>query len=340
MYETGAGGSAPKHVQQFQKEGHLRWDSLGEDLARVTRNSLALVLAKTLEQATTKFLDANKNPGRKVKQLDNRGSHFYLALYWAQALAAQTDSPELKAQFTWVAAELEANETGIVRELIDCQGPPVDIGGYYDPDTEKLEKAMRPSATFNAILENINAGPVVEVGADEHPAMQDIQREMKIMYTLTDEAPMLATYALLPIIRAFTQKSGVEVELRDISVAGRVIAAFPDKLPKDQVKPDELADLGELSKTPAANVVKLPNISASIPQLKECIAELQSHGYDVPDYPEEPSNDEEKATKAKYAKILGSAVNPVLREGNSDRRAAVPVKDYEKATKAKYAKIL
>merc|ERR1719323_2723395 len=339
MYETGAGGSAPKHVQQFQKEGHLRWDSLGEylamavsleDLARVTRNSLALVLAKTLEQATTKFLDANKNPGRKVKQLDNRGSHFYLALYWAQALAAQTDSPELKAQFTRVAMELEIAEAGIVGELIDCQGPPVDIGGYYDPDTEKLEKAMRPSATFNAILENINAGPVVEVGADEHPAMQDIQREMKIMYTLTDEAPMLATYALLPIIRAFTKKAGVEVELRDISVAGRVVAAFPDKLPKDKVKPDELADLGELSKTPVANVVKLPNISASIPQLKECIAELQSHGYDIPDYPEEPSNDEEKATKTKYAKILGSAVNPVLREGNSDRRAAVPVKDHAK----------
>merc|ERR1719350_1691337 len=163
MYETGAGGSAPKHVQQFQKEGHLRWDSLGEylamavsleDLARVTRNSRALVLAKTLEQATTKFLDANKNPGRKVKQLDNRGSHFYLALYWAQALAAQTDSPELRAQFTRVAAELEANETGIVRELIDCQGPPVDIGGYYDPDPEKLEKpcGRAPPSTLSLRL--------------------------------------------------------------------------------------------------------------------------------------------------------------------------------------------
>merc|ERR1711879_245076 len=161
MYETGAGGSAPKHVQQFQKEGHLRWDSLGEylalgvsldDLATMTKNPNAKVLAKALEQATAKFLDANKNPGRKVMQLDNRGSHFYLALYWAQALAAQDESPELKAQFTRVSSELEANEQVIVNELINCQGSPVDTGGYYDPDPEKLEKAMRPSAIFNAIL--------------------------------------------------------------------------------------------------------------------------------------------------------------------------------------------
>uniref|UniRef100_A0A6U6VWK9 Isopropylmalate dehydrogenase-like domain-containing protein n=1 Tax=Zooxanthella nutricula TaxID=1333877 RepID=A0A6U6VWK9_9DINO len=152
----------------------------------------------------------------------------------------------------------------------------------------------------------------------------------KIMYTLTDEAPMLATYALLPIIRAFTQKSGIEIELSDISVAGRVIAAFGDRLPSDKVQRDELAELGALAKTPMANIVKLPNISASIPQLKGCIAELQQKGYQVPDYPEDPKNAEEQEIRARYAKVLGSAVNPVLREGNSDRRAATAVKNYAK----------
>jgi len=161
MYETGAGGSAPKHVQQFQKENHLRWDSLGEylalavsleDLATMTKNPKAKVLAEALNKANGKFLDANKNPSRKVKQIDNRGSHFYLALYWAQALAEQSENAELKSQFTRMAAELESNEELIVDELIKCQGPSVDIGGYYDPDPEKVEKAMRPSAIFNAIL--------------------------------------------------------------------------------------------------------------------------------------------------------------------------------------------
>jgi isocitrate dehydrogenase len=151
-----------------------------------------------------------------------------------------------------------------------------------------------------------------------------------VMYTLTDEAPMLATYALLPIVRAFTQKAGINVELRDISVAGRVVASFQDRLPESLRQDDELAALGELAKSPAANIVKLPNISASIPQLKGCIAELQGKGYTLPNYPDEPKNDEEREIKAKYAKVLGSAVNPVLREGNSDRRAAVPVKNYAK----------
>jgi len=151
-----------------------------------------------------------------------------------------------------------------------------------------------------------------------------------VMYTLTDEAPALATFALLPIIRAFTQKAGINVELRDISVAGRVIASFSDKLPENLRQDDELAALGELAKSPAANIVKLPNISASIPQLKACIAELQGKGYTLPSYPDQPKNDEEKEIKAKYAKVLGSAVNPVLREGNSDRRAAIPVKNYAK----------
>merc|ERR1712086_459465 len=161
MYETGAGGSAPKHVQQFAKENHLRWDSLGEylalavsieDLAKMTKNPQAKVLASALSTATSKFLDANKNPGRKVKELDNRGSHFYLALYWAQALGAQDENKELKSQFQRVAKELEANEQNIVDELVACQGVSVDMGGYYDPDPEKLDKAMRPSAVFNAIL--------------------------------------------------------------------------------------------------------------------------------------------------------------------------------------------
>mmetsp|Transcript_48948 Transcript_48948/g.106422 ORF Transcript_48948/g.106422 Transcript_48948/m.106422 type:complete len:1168 (-) Transcript_48948:147-3650(-) len=161
MYETGAGGSAPKHVQQFVQENHLRWDSLGEylalavsleDLAMKTQSLKTKVLAEALDAATSQFLNANKNPGRKVKQLDNRGSHFFLALYWAQALAAQNKSPELKSQFTKVASELQANETRIMNELIGCQGVPVDIGGYYHPNPVKIEKAMRPSAIFNAIL--------------------------------------------------------------------------------------------------------------------------------------------------------------------------------------------
>ena len=153
----------------------------------------------------------------------------------------------------------------------------------------------------------------------------------KIIYTYTDEAPALATYSLLPIIQAFTRAAGVVVETRDISLAGRILASFPDRLPPDRRKSDDLAELGRLAKTPDANIIKLPNISASIPQLKSAIKELQQQGYPVPDYPEEPRNDEEKAIKAAYAKVLGSAVNPVLREGNSDRRVATSVKEYAKS---------
>ncbi|MEE9614393.1 MAG: NADP-dependent isocitrate dehydrogenase [Thermodesulfobacteriota bacterium] len=152
----------------------------------------------------------------------------------------------------------------------------------------------------------------------------------KICYTKTDEAPALATCSLLPIIRTFTEGSGISVETRDISLAGRILAHFPEKLTEDQKIPDELAALGELAKTPEANIIKLPNISASIPQLKAAIKELREHGLDIPDYPAEPKNDAEKEIKARYAKVLGSAVNPVLREGNSDRRAAVAVKEYAK----------
>ncbi|MDH5681832.1 MAG: NADP-dependent isocitrate dehydrogenase [Spirochaetota bacterium] len=152
----------------------------------------------------------------------------------------------------------------------------------------------------------------------------------KIIYTKIDEAPALATYSFLPIIQAFAGPAGVTVELRDISLAGRIIANFPDNLTADQKIPDELTAMGELAKTPEANIIKLPNISASIPQLKEAIKELQGKGYKIPDYPENPKNDAEKEIKERFSKVLGSAVNPVLREGNSDRRAAVAVKEYAK----------
>jgi isocitrate dehydrogenase len=153
----------------------------------------------------------------------------------------------------------------------------------------------------------------------------------KIIYTLTDEAPALATYSLLPIIQAFARAGGFRVETRDISLAGRIVASFPDALAPAQRQSDDLAELGEIAQTPEANIIKLPNISASVPQLQAAIKELKQQGYAVPDYPEEPKNDEERAVKARYAKVLGSAVNPVLREGNSDRRVAAPVKQYAKA---------
>lgn len=150
----------------------------------------------------------------------------------------------------------------------------------------------------------------------------------RITWTKIDEAPALATYALLPIVRAFARGTGVDIDLRDISLAGRILAAFPDRLREDQRVPDELAALGELARTPAANIVKLPNISASVPQLREAIAELQGLGLDVPDYPAEPADDAQRAIRARYAGVLGSAVNPVLREGNSDRRPAASVKRF------------
>lgn len=151
-----------------------------------------------------------------------------------------------------------------------------------------------------------------------------------IVYTITDEAPALATRSFLPIVEAFTKAAGIEVETRDISLAGRILAAFPENLTEDQKQNDDLAYLGDLAKTPEANIIKLPNISASIPQLNAAIKELQSQGYNIPNYTSEPKNDEEKDIKARYAKILGSAVNPVLREGNSDRRVADAVKNYAK----------
>jgi isocitrate dehydrogenase len=153
----------------------------------------------------------------------------------------------------------------------------------------------------------------------------------KIFYTLTDEAPLLATYSFLPIVQAFTATSDIEIETRDISLAGRILSNFPEFLKEDQKVADALSELGQLANTPEANIIKLPNVSASMPQLKTAIAELQSHGYAVPNFPDEPTNESEIAIKAKYSKVLGSAVNPVLREGNSDRRAPKAIKNYAKA---------
>jgi isocitrate dehydrogenase len=164
LFETGAGGSAPKHVQQFQEEGYLRWDSLGEflalaasleHLAKASNNQVAKILADTLDQANAKFLESNKSPARKVGEIDNRGSHFYLALYWAQALAAQTQDKKLAERFTKIAKDLGDNEAKIDGELLAAQGKPVDIGGYYRPDDAKASKAMRPSPTLNAIVDAI-----------------------------------------------------------------------------------------------------------------------------------------------------------------------------------------
>lgn len=152
----------------------------------------------------------------------------------------------------------------------------------------------------------------------------------KIIYTETDEAPRLATYSLLPVIKAFTKAAGVSVETRDISLAGRIISQFPDYLTEQQRQSDALAELGEMAKTPEANIIKLPNISASIPQLTACIKELQQQGYQLPDYPFDPQTDEEQDIRSRYDKVKGSAVNPVLREGNSDRRAPSAVKNYAK----------
>ena len=160
----------------------------------------------------------------------------------------------------------------------------------------------------------------------------------KIMWTITDEAPALATYALLPIIKRFTEPVGINIEPADISVAGRILANFPEFLTPSQRTPDTLSALGELAKTPRANIVKLPNVSASIPQLNEAIAELRSKGFIVPLFPQEPKTAEEKAIKEKYGKVLGSAVNPVLREGNSDRRVAGPVKAFAQKNPHKLGK--
>ena len=167
LFETGAGGSAPKHVQQFEKENHLRWDSLGEflalaasfeHLADYTGNPSSRVLGRTLDEATTRYLMENRAPSRKAGELDNRGTHFYLCMYWAQALAAQTEDSDLAARFAPLATAMEENESKIIAELNDAQGVPMDIGGYYHPDPARAAEAMRPSSTFNAIMDGVTAG--------------------------------------------------------------------------------------------------------------------------------------------------------------------------------------
>src|SRR5256714_14792411 len=151
---------------------------------------------------------------------------------------------------------------------------------------------------------------------------------MRIVYTQTDEAPALATQSLLPILRAFATAAGIEIELRDISLAGRILAQFPDELNDGQRVPDTLAELGDIVEEPEANIIKLPNISASVPQLKAAIQELQEQGFAIPDYPEEAGDEEERDARDRYDRVKGSAVNPVLRQGNSDRRAPASVKQY------------
>jgi isocitrate dehydrogenase len=164
LFETGAGGSAPKHVEQLLTENHLRWDSLGEflalavsieDMALKTGNDKAKVLAAALDRANSQFLNNNKSPSRKVGELDTRGSHFYLAMYWAQALAAQDEDSELQARFTQVAEQLTTNEAKIIDELNSVQGKPVDLKGYYRPDVETVAQVMRPSQTFNAVIDSL-----------------------------------------------------------------------------------------------------------------------------------------------------------------------------------------
>merc|ERR1719204_439763 len=172
MYETGAGGSAPKHVQQFQKEGHLRWDSLGEylaltvaieDLAAKSGNAKATLLAAALDKAVGKFLVANKNPSRKVREIDNRGSHYWVARYWAEELAAQDQEATLKGIFVATAKDLADAETKVLQDLIDCQGKPVDLGGYYRVDRAKADAAMRPSQSLNGIIARLAEGPDARV---------------------------------------------------------------------------------------------------------------------------------------------------------------------------------
>ena len=164
MFETGAGGSAPRHVQQFLEEGHLRWDSLGEFCALVAsfehvgevfKNDKAKLLAETLDQAIGQHMEHDRAPSRRVNELDTRGSHFYLALYWAQALARQTNDLELQARFKPVAEQMAGSEEKIIQELNDAQGQPVDIGGYYHPNQEMAASAMRPSGTLNAIVDTL-----------------------------------------------------------------------------------------------------------------------------------------------------------------------------------------
>src|SRR3954464_5648171 len=191
-------------------------------------------------------------------------------------------------------------------------------------DVQVLRKWARTAVETGSLTRYLDVEQCCRRGA-EHPVT-----DSTIIYTHTDEAPALATYSFLPVVQAYASQAGVSVETRDISLAGRIIAVFPEYLTEDQRIPDALHELGELAKTPEANIIKLPNVSASIPQLKAAVAELQAQGYALPDYPDDPKTDEERDIQSRYDKIKGSAVNPVLREGNSDRRAPASVKNYAK----------
>eukprot|EP00924_Labyrinthula_sp_SR-Ha-C_P012744 snap_masked-scaffold_122-processed-gene-0.4-mRNA-1 protein AED:0.00 eAED:0.00 QI:0/-1/0/1/-1/1/1/0/989 len=332
LYETGAGGSAPKHAQQLIDQGHLRWNSLGEflalavslkDLGTKSGNQKAVRLGEALEEATKELLATQKSPGRKPGDVSNPESHFWLSLYWAKALAK--DFPE----FAELYSSLNSQKDSIVQHFKTQFSSAKDVGGYYFPDPDKAEQAMRPVKAFNDIMDAGLSSPVkISNAATPMPMQSSVRSPPKpaetgrssrwsIIYTLTDEAPLLATYSFLPIINRFTQPFGIPVTSSDISVAHRVLNLFmPNQFP------DTLGQLGELTADRAANIIKLPNISASLPQLLACIKELQAKGYKVPDYSD--------ATKAKYATVLGSNVNPVLRQGNSDRRVAKPVKENAK----------
>jgi len=220
----------------------------------------------------------------------------------------------------------------IERALEDLKIPHDEV--FVDDLFKALDKNKDGTVELREWLDHLPRGTRLKVAEkfapgsalDEYRAIRFTVPTASIVYTYTDEAPMLATHSLLPIVRAFTESAGVQCELRDISLAGRVLANFPDNLDSTQRVDDELSKLGELCKTPAANVIKLPNISASIPQLEECVAELREKGYDVP-----PFATSSEEIQKRYAKVLGSAVNPVLREGNSDRRVAKAVKEFAKA---------
>ncbi|KAJ1684408.1 hypothetical protein LUZ63_020163 [Rhynchospora breviuscula] len=214
----------------------------------------------------------------------------------------------------------------IVDETTDVRVDGVGIMGAYQEGRSRVEADVdRDSPRIRlrgmALMGSVERDRFGVVNSAKTPG---------IIYTHTDEAPLLATYSLLPIIEAYASTAGVEVETRDISLAGRILAQFPDRLTDEQRVDDALAELGALAETPEANIIKLPNISASIPQLKAAVKELQGQGYDIPDYPENPSTEDEKAARAAYDKVKGSAVNPVLRQGNSDRRAPAAVKNYAK----------
>ena len=220
----------------------------------------------------------------------------------------------------------------IERALEDLKIPHDEV--FVDDLFEALDTNKDGTIELREWLDHLPRGTRLKVAEkfapgsalDEYRAIRFTVPTASIVYTYTDEAPMLATHSLLPIVRAFTESAGVNCELRDISLAGRVLANFPDNLDSTQRVDDELSKLGELCKTPAANVIKLPNISASIPQLEECVAELREKGFDVP-----PFSGSSEEIQKRYAKVLGSAVNPVLREGNSDRRVAKAVKEFAKA---------